>query len=151
MLYRKHPPCLELQPYVECYYIWDSECPLESPLTIESPPTGYCSIVFNYGDPYYLQNKKYERLSVPMQFVSGQSIYSYKLFLTGTIGIAGIVSKPTALATIFRFPMYELIEERLYLLSLFAPELVEKYSISIRRSNDEQDRVQQLEIFYFTR
>ncbi len=101
MFYRKYIPCAALQPFVECYFVWDSEGVLESCITIESPPSGFCSIVFNYGDPYYLHNKKYKKLKVPLCFISGQSIYSYQLLLHGTVGMAGIVFKPAALATLF--------------------------------------------------
>ena len=99
MYYRKYKPSPLLDPFVECYFLWDSEGPMEEELVVESPPSGYCSIVFNYGDDYALQNKKYERLAVPRQFVAGQATYSYRLSLHGNIGIAGIVFKPAALAT----------------------------------------------------
>lgn len=80
---------------------------------IESPPTGFWSIVFNYGDPYFLQNKKYERLRVPQQFIAGQSIYSCKLSLQGAIGLAGIVLKPAALASFFGLKGFDYTEERI--------------------------------------
>lgn len=82
-----------------------------------------------------------------MQFLAGQSIYSYKLFLQGNIGIAGIVFKPAALATIFRLPMYEYVEERVALHVVFPNEVVDKYSILIRQAKDEKARVQLLEEF----
>ncbi len=121
MFYHKYSCCEALQPYVECYFLWESEKALETPLVVESPPNGFCSMVFNYGDPYTLKNSKHEKLQVPRQFVSGQSIYSYSLTLVGRIGICGIVFKPAALATLYHLPMYELVEERMPL-SRFMPE-----------------------------
>ena len=59
MIYKKFSPSPELAAFVECYFIWDSENELVKDLMVESPPNGYCSIVFNCGDGYYLQNKKY--------------------------------------------------------------------------------------------
>lgn len=112
MRYQKFQPCQLLQPFVECYFAWQTEAPLEKELVVESPPNGFCSIVFNNGDPYFLQNKKYEHLQVPKAFVAGQSIYSYKLFLQGTISISGIVFKPAGLASLFELPVYEYTEER---------------------------------------
>ena len=82
MYYRKYFPHALLASYVECYFIWDSEGPMQEELVVESPPNGFCSIVFNYGDTYTVQNKKYASLKVPQQFIAGQSIYSYKLFLS---------------------------------------------------------------------
>ena len=146
MRYKKFFPCSILSPFVECYFIWDSEGSLETTMVIESPPNGFCSIVFNYADPYYLQNKKYERLAVPMQFISGQSIYSYKLFLEGEIGVAGIVFKPAALATIFHLPIYEYTEERINLYKVFKKSIIDKYANEIKISSEEQ-KVHLLEEF----
>ena len=146
MRYKKFFPCSILSPFVECYFIWDSEGSVETTMVIESPPNGFCSIVFNYADPYYLQNKKYERLAVPMQFISGQSIYSYKLFLEGEIGVAGIVFKPAALATIFHLPIYEYTEERIDLYKVFKKSIVDKYANEIKISSEEQ-KVHLLEEF----
>lgn len=146
MRYRKFNPSSILSPFVECYFIWNSEGRLEAPMVIESPPSGFCSIVFNYADPYYLQNKKYERLAVPMQFISGQSIYSYKLFLEGEIGIAGIVFKPAALATIFQLPVYEYTEERIDLYKVFQKSVIDKYVTQIKVASEEK-KVHLLEEF----
>ena len=99
MQYFKFHPCKQLEPFVECYYVWQSGNEPVKDLVVESPPNGFCGIVFNSGDPYYLQNKKYERLPVPKQFAAGLSIYSYKLFLNGNISIAGIVFRPAGLNT----------------------------------------------------
>lgn len=147
MYYRKYQPSSVLAPFVECYFIWDSEGPMEEAMVIESPPNSFCSIVFNYGDPYFLQNKKYDRLSVPMQFVAGLSIYSYKLFLQGQIGIAGIVFKPAALATIFGLPMYEYTEERIDLYRVFKRQVIDKTILKIKSADDETQRVRVLEEF----
>jgi len=147
MFYRKYQPSSVLAPFVECYFIWDSEGPMEEAMVIESPPNSFCSIVFNYADPYFLQNKKYDRLTVPMQFVSGLSIYSYKLFLQEQIGIAGIVFKPSALGTIFGLPMYEYTEERIDLYRVFKKQVIDEYVSKIKSAGDETQRVRLLEEF----
>lgn len=147
MFYHKYQPDQSLSSLVECYYIWDSEGVMEEELVVESPSNCFCAIVFNYGSPYHLQNKKYEQLSVPMQFIAGPSIYTYKLFLKESIGIAGIVFRPAALATIFGLPMYEYVEERVNLYKVFKKEIVDKYTLQIKAVNDEKKRVQLLEEF----
>ena len=134
MQYQKFQPLEILSPFVECYFTWDGLHTAEQELVIESPPSGFCSIVFNYGDPYFLQNKKYERLAVPLQFISGQSIYSYQLFLSGTIGTAGIVFKPAALATLFDLPMYDYTAEPVDLYEVFKKELIDKYAPAIKNA-----------------
>jgi AraC-like DNA-binding protein len=146
MQYQKFQPHKILSSFVECYFTWDGMVSGEE-MVIESPPSGFGSIVFNYGDPYFLQNKKYERLSVPMQFLSGQSIYSYKLFLHGTIGIAGIVFKPAALFTLFELPMYDYTEERADLYKVFKQAEIDKYTAAIKNAAGSKERVQLLEEF----
>jgi len=147
MYYRKYQPSSVLAPFVECYFIWDSEGPMDEAMVIESPPNSFCSIVFNYADPYYLQNKKYERLHVPMQFIAGLSIYSYKLFLQGSIGIAGIVFKPSALATIFGLPMFEYTEERIDLYRVFKKQVIDQFAVKIKSAENETQKVELLEEF----
>lgn len=147
MFYRKYDPAETLKPFVECYFIWDSEGPLVETIGVESPPNGFCSIVFNYEDSYNITNKKYEQLQVPMQFISGQNIYSYRLFLAGRIGIAGIVFKPAALATIFNLPMYEFVEERVDLYKVFPVETISFFVKQIINALGENERVKILEQF----
>jgi AraC-like DNA-binding protein len=147
MFYRKYQPAEILLPFVECYFIWDSEGPLEEMIVVESPPNGFCSIVFNYGDAYTLTNHKYPNLDVPLQFISGQNIYSYSLQLRGSIGIAGIVFKPAALATIFNLPMFEYVEERIDLYNVFSKNILDQYVRDIQSASNETSRVSILEQF----
>lgn len=147
MIYQKFQPCQTLEPFVECYYIWQSDDHPVTNLVVESPPNGFCSIVFNSGDLYFLQNKKYDRLEVPRSFVAGQSIYSYKLFLDGNISIAGIVFKPAGLATIYDLPMHEYTEERIDLKNLFAASLVDNYTSALGAEKEPKQKAQLLEDF----
>ena len=145
MQYQKFHPQKILSPFVECYFVWESEEPLEKELAVESPPNGFCSLVINYGDPYFLQNKKYERLSVPQQFVSGQSIYTYKLFLQGKIGIAGIVFKPAALTTLFNLDSFEFTEERIDLFKALPQSYIKKYIELVKQADSAVEKVKLLE------
>lgn len=147
MIYRKFNPAPQLQPYVECYFVWHSSGEKVSDFVVESPPNGFCSIVFNSGDSYLIQNKKYNRLEVPKAFLAGQSIYSYKLFLDGVINLTGIVFKPTALATIFQLPVFEYVEERISLSSVLDPFIVNNTSTKIAATIDENEKVRIAEQF----
>jgi len=147
MIYRKFSPDPALLPFVECYFVWQSDELISQELVVESPPAGFCSIVFNSGSGYLLQNKKYERLEVPKQFISGQSIYSYRLFLKGNISIAGIVFKPAALASLFDLPVFEYTEERIELARVFNKDLVNKTATEISEAGDIMRRVKILEEF----
>ena len=146
MVYQKFKPCTALQPFVECYYVWES-AELINDLVVESPPSGFCSIVFNSGDQYFLQNKKYERLAVPKQFIAGQSIYSYKLFLKGKISIAGIVFKPAALASLFSLPTYEYTEERIPLQHVFTAKTIEPIIEKLQSEANQNEKIKLLEAF----
>ncbi len=146
MVYQKFHPAELLAPFVECYFIWESENTTQE-LVVESPPNSFCSLVVNYGDPYFLQNKKYQRLSVPPQFISGLSIYSYQLFLKGTIGIAGIVLKPAALSTLFGLPSFEFTEERKDLLKLLKQTYVQEYVENIKKASSAVEKVKLMEDF----
>jgi AraC-like DNA-binding protein len=90
---------------------------------------------------------KYQVLKVPKQFLAGQSIYSYKLFLQGNIGVAGIVFKPAALATIFHLPIYEYTEERIDLYKIFRKHVIDKYVRAINLANGAEERIKLLEDF----
>jgi AraC-like DNA-binding protein len=145
MDYQKFQPAEILQPYIECYYTWESGGPLDRELVVESPATSYAGLAINYGDPYFLQNKKYERLEVPAQFVAGLSLYSYKLFLNGRIGIAGIVFKPSALATLFGLNAYELTEERIDLFSILPWNYIRPYVVKVREASLPHQKARLLE------
>src|SRR4029079_14643399 len=114
---------------------WQSGDERVDDLMFESPPTGFCSIVFNNGEPYFLQNKKYEKLEVPANFIAGQAIYSYKLFFKGPISMAGIVLKPAALATLFNLPAYQYTEDRVDLNLVFRPFLIDRIANELKATN----------------
>jgi AraC-like DNA-binding protein len=147
MVYQKFIPSELLRPFIECYFSWHSEnTPVEN-LIVESPPSGYCSIVFNCGDDYYIRNKKYDSLNAPRQFISGQSIYSYSLFFDGIINLCGIVLKPTALASVFNLPTYEYTEERIPLDTVFPGTIINKLAISICKEENINEKIKLLENF----
>jgi len=145
MQYQKFRPQELLSPFVECYFTWESNGALEKELVVESPPTGFCSIVINCGSPYFLQNKKYERLAVPQQFVSGQAIYSYKLFLSDVIKMAGIVFKPAGLSTFWGLDSFEFTEERAELFTVLHQDYVRKYVDQIKQVDEGVEKVKLME------
>lgn len=79
MYYRKFTPSVHLAPYVECYFVWENSEVLTTPLRIESPPTGSSSMVFNYGDVYWVNNGKHTSFQAPNLFLTGQATQNYTL------------------------------------------------------------------------
>ncbi|RYU93317.1 DUF6597 domain-containing transcriptional factor [Emticicia agri] len=148
MLYRKIVPSLPLQKLVECYYIWENNGLMGQPLTIESPPTGFVSMVFNYGDFYKTSStfNSSDFVSAPRTFISGQATKAYKLLLTGRIGMIGIVFRPTAVNVLFGIQMYELNDERLDLRDVVGKEVVPVQE-RIMEAHSHQERIDIIEKF----
>jgi len=121
MRYQKFPPTNSLLPFVACYFIWEGDA--RNGLDVQSPPNSYASIVFNFGDPYSASQHNQPPVITPRAFVSGQFTTNYTLSLRGTIGMAGIVLKPTALHNFFGVRMSELVNARVPL--SFLPGLPE--------------------------
>ncbi len=124
MYYRKFAPSAHLTSFVECYFVWEKQTVLLNPIRIESPPTGFASIVFNYGDAYRVGNGKHESLLAPPMFLTGQATESYTLDLSGRIGMVGVVFKPAGLSSLFGLPMYEFTDERVNLADVLGNSLV---------------------------
>ncbi|MDQ8005917.1 MAG: helix-turn-helix domain-containing protein [Pedobacter sp.] len=147
MIYRKFNPCDKLHSFIECYYLWEIDLPKGESMVIESPPNGFCSVVFNLGDCYSIENKKYDRLKVPQQFIAGQSIYSYKLHISGHLNVAGIVFKPAALASLYHLPIYEYTEERMPLSNVFEEAFLKNYVDGLQQAETAVQKVELLEKF----
>lgn len=147
MVYEKFRPSEQLTPFIECYFTWHSSGVSANGLVVESPPSGFCSIVFNLADDYILRNKKYDNLVVPRQFIAGQSIYSYSLHFNGVINLCGIVFKPAALASLFDLPTFEYTEERIPLDNIFKKPSVNALSEALAAENDNQSKARILETF----
>ena len=125
MFYRKIIPSSPLRTLVECYYIWESDGLMNQPITVESPPTGFTSIVFNYGDFYKTSSSDISDFKLaPRNFIAGQATKTYKLLLEGKIGMIGVVFRPAAINTLFGVQMYELNDERLDLRAVLGKEIV---------------------------
>ncbi len=98
-------------------------------LTVQSPPSGFEAVVFNYSDPYRIISAKNDKGWVPRAFYSGQNTGNYQLALTDTIGMFGVVFHPTAFATLFRISVKDTVDQRIPLddiLGLEGKQLAQK-------------------------
>lgn len=120
MFYKKEKPDVALAPFVECYYSWQGF--FEKERIIQSPPTSFCAIVFNFGDPYFAKQGETNPITVPQSFVSGQFTSNYQLILKGNINMVGIVFRPSALFNFFALPMPGLTNNRVDI-NLVLPQL----------------------------
>lgn len=149
MQYQKFKPHPDLSFYVECYYVWESDKIPDEPLQVESPPPAFTSIVFNYGDEYFVSSLGTARQRTPKQFLVGQQSHSYTLHLPGKIGIAAIVFKPTGIASIFRIPMYAVAKERIDLQVFIAKQEIDTIMSELTCSSSAREKADLLESFVF--
>lgn len=150
MFYRKVIPSVPLQALVECYYIWECNDLIGEPITIESPPSGFTSIVFNFGDFYKTSSADISDFKpAPRNFIAGQATKTYKLLLEGRIGMIGIVFRPAAINTLFGIQMYELNDERLDLRDVLGKDIVpiQERIIEARTNQEKIDIIDQFLLF----
>lgn len=125
MHYQKYPSSPELQPFIECYFIWEGDA--SEAKEVQSPPNGYTAMVFNSADPYWAFQVNSEARPVPMCFASGQFTSNYHLLMKGKIGIVGIVFKAPAMYNFFNWKMVEMVNQRVALEILLGKEAVNLY------------------------
>jgi len=135
MRYQKFYPALPLQAFIECYFIWEGDA--GDGLNVQSPPSGFSSLVFNYGEPYLASVGQGPFMQVPRAFVSGQFTANYTLKLKGKIGVAGIVFKPSSLYNFFGIRMSQYVNARVPI--SFVPGLPEEilHTAVASQSSDE--------------
>lgn len=145
MHYRKYKPAPHLSAFVECYFVWDNGDVPAQPLRIESPPTGFASMVFSHGDPYRVRTEK-QAILAPSAFLTGQATRHYELELSGRIGMVGIVFRPAGLSTLFGLPMYEFTDVRVALADVLGPSFTDLHE-QLGESLTNAGRVALLEQF----
>jgi AraC-like DNA-binding protein len=111
MRYQKFAPPNELLPFVECLFTWEGVAPEK--VEVQSPPSGFGAIVFNYGDPTWAYQNSEEVLPVPNAFACGIFTSNYHRVLLGRIGMFGIVFKPCAIHNFFGLRMSTLVNSRI--------------------------------------
>lgn len=146
MFYRKFDPSLHLSPFVECYFLWRKHEQLVRPIQIESPPTGFASMVFNYGDTYRVRSAKHDSLLAPPVFLTGQATQNYTLELSGYINMVGIVFKPAGISSLFGLPMYEFTDERTSLIDVLGRPVQTVYE-QLADANNPTEQVQLMNQF----
>ncbi len=141
MLYNKTKPCDKLTHFVKRYYCWEHDITGNQPLIIQSPPSGYEAIVFNYGFPYKISSRNKEDILTPTAFYSGQNTVNYKLVLSNRLGAFGIVFQPAAFATLFRVSVKNTANRRIALDDILGND--GKYlTLKILGAANNEERVQ---------
>jgi AraC-like DNA-binding protein len=142
MRYQKFPPADELQSFVECYFIWEGEA--RECLDVQSPPSSFTAMVFNYGDQYEAYQNSAARSAVPKAFVCGLFTSNYHLVLKGKIGMAGIVFRPSALHNFFGIRMSQLVNSRMPL-EFLLQDKAQWLSTHIKAALNDEGRIKVLE------
>lgn len=144
MRYQKYPVAMELQPFVECYFIWEGEA--KERLDVQSPPYCFGAIVVNYGDPTWAYQNSTEPNLVPEAFICGLFTSNYHRVLKGKIGMAGIVFKPAAIHNFFNIRMSTLVNGRMPLELLLGSSSHQLLS-DIKKGISDVNRTEILEKF----
>lgn len=111
LTYAKYSPDIKLAPFLICYYFFDGN--FDNEKIIQSPPTGYAAITFNFLDDYEVYaGADTAFVNSPRAVMVGQQTSNYKLKFSGHIQQIGIVLKPTAIATLFDYSMKEIVDKR---------------------------------------
>lgn len=109
------PPSATLSTYVKCYYSWEHSIEENASLTVQSPPSGYEAMVFNYGYPYQVKTGQCPEAWTPSAFYSGQNTVNYQMKLHKTVGMFGVVLYPAAFASLFRVSVKGTVDQRIAL------------------------------------
>lgn len=144
MTYTKYEPSEKLSSFVVCYFIWESE--IKEELLVQSPPSGYNGLVFNYSDPYWAYQSIMQKEEVPLAFASGQFTSNYHLEIKGKIGIIGVVLNPPSLYNLLGFNMAALVNKRLNLVHLLG-EMALKIHLKINMATEAEAKINILEDF----
>jgi AraC-like DNA-binding protein len=112
LVYSKYSPDVKLAPFVICYYFFEGH--FAEAKVIQSPPTGYGALTFNFIEGYEVCSGIDTGFTPsPHAVVVGQQTRNYKLKLSGTIQQMGVVFKPTAIATIFNYSLKDIVDKRI--------------------------------------
>lgn len=147
MRYQKFPPSAELNPFVECYFVWEGEA--GESLDVQSPPNSFNAIVVNYSTVYDAYQNSPTRTPVPKAFACGLFTSNYHLVLNGKIGMTGIVLRATALHDFFGVRMSTLVNNRMPL-QLLLPDKAETLWNNIKAASTDDERIKILEKFILT-
>src|SRR5688572_13987506 len=112
LTYSKYSPDVSLSPFLICYYFLEGN--FGNVKIIQSPPTGYAAITFNFMESYEVCSGVDTGFTTsPRAVVVGQQTKNYKLKLSGHIQQIGMVFKPTAISTLFDYSLKEVVDKRI--------------------------------------
>jgi AraC-like DNA-binding protein len=144
MTYTKYKPSPSLSPFVVCYFIWERDT--EEELLVQSPPTGFTALVFNYADPYWAYQSNTQKEEVPLTFASGQFTANYHLEIKGKVGVIGVVLNASSLYNLLGLNMASLINKRLDLVNLLG-EKAKELLLMVKMSTDAEAKIKIMEDF----
>lgn len=140
MEYKQFQAVEALQPFIRCFYLWKDAQP-NAPLIIESPPSSYNAIVFNFGDAYKVGLYDRNRQVTPQVFFTGQATKSYSLEFTGEIYIIGLVLKPTTLYHLIQVDQKQFVDQRCDLMAYLGSNIQDLYQY-LRSVNSAMEQIE---------
>ncbi len=108
MNYQRIEPDKKLTPWVDCYWLADSDSLVQEKKKII--PDGFPEIIFHYRDPYRINiSGRWQQQS--KHLFAGQIRKFFFLENTGASGMVGIKFKPAALASLFDLSMTDYVDK----------------------------------------
>jgi AraC-like DNA-binding protein len=108
MFFKKIAPGRELESFIECYWVIESENKI--PFAKKIIPDGFPEIVFHYKDPYRINNKGHWETQ-PASLFAGQIRKHFFLENTGASGVFGIKFKPAAITHLLNISMQDFTDK----------------------------------------
>jgi AraC-like DNA-binding protein len=139
-------PSIELQPFVEEYWIQensDISCCIR-PTTVL--PTNTSDLILVYGDPFVQINQGETKL-LPLSYLCGQKTKPVQVAPTGKTGLIIVRFKPWGAAPFFDFSMDELTDSSVDLHLLASGLSVRKLENQIHELTSSAERIHEIEVF----
>jgi AraC-like DNA-binding protein len=102
MLFQRFSPPKQLEPFVDCYWVIESDD--RAPYIQKIIPDGFPEIIFHYGDPYRIRMDADWELQ-EKSLVAGQITRHFFLENTGAAGVLGIKFRPAGIAQLLSLSM----------------------------------------------
>ncbi len=146
-----YPPCAALQPFVQEYFIFEDDVPVDKSYKQIVSPTGFPSIIFHFGDlDLVCHDHNGNSHHPPRAAIIGQLTYQHHIQHIGRVGVLGAYFKPSAIFQLFGEPAWK-FTDRSTDLNLVIGEDAHKITAQLINAADNERRIRLIERFLLNR
>lgn len=106
----KFTPSIQLQNYIQCFWIIARKDKLHSPIINRVAPDGGVGIIFNFGSSFYCSNQNESYDCNDRSIITGTTRNSVKMCFNGEINALGIRFHPGGAYPFIQIPIHELTD-----------------------------------------